>query len=73
MSFLRNVYCEYPLPKTPDEISRNLCQLILAVAVFDWDNQAVYLAERVDCGTEPDAEAIPAGVDTVLSIEGNCS
>ena len=39
--------------------------------VFDWDNQAVHMAQADDCGSE--ILAIGAGTDSVPEVTGNCA
>ena len=39
--------------------------------VFDWDNQAIHVAEGADCG-DGDIAVIGSGSDAVPSVTGNC-
>lgn len=39
--------------------------------VFDWDNQAVHVAQAANCG-RPDIVAVSSGPDAVPQVTGNC-
>ncbi|ATY63376.1 candidapepsin-4 precursor [Cordyceps militaris] len=39
--------------------------------VFDWDNEAVHIAQAADCGS-PDIVTVGKGVNAVPSVRGNC-
>lgn len=64
-------YCAIGMVITTDQQILGDSVLRAGYFVFDWDNEAVHIAQAANCG-EDDIVAIGSGSDAVSSVTGNC-
>lgn len=64
-------YCAIGMVITTDQQILGDTVLRAGYFVFDWDNEAVHIAQAADCGDE-DIEAVSSGRNAVPDVTGNC-